>query len=90
MSTVVPFNPRIDMPFADLSKEPFDWWVVEPSGNWSADNDTGREYAKALMRYSRAHQTPFILGYVMKEIARKGSITGIEVGFFNAIGEAML
>ena len=90
MSTVVPFNPKIDMPFADLTRDQIDWWVVTPTGDWGTDCDTGREYAKALMRYSRAHQTPFILGYVMKAIASKGQIGGIEVGFFNAIGEAMI
>jgi hypothetical protein len=63
---------------------------VQPTGDWGADNDTGRDYARALMRYMRVTQTPFILGYVMKEIASKGSITGIEIGFFNAIGHELV
>ena len=90
MTKVVQFSPKIDMPFADMTKDKIDWWVVKPSGDWSADNDTGRAYAKALIRYMRAHKTPFLLGYVMTEIATKNSITGIEAGFFNAICQELI
>lgn len=90
MPNVVPFSPKIDMPFADMSSDKIDWWVVTETGDYSADNDLGREYARLLVRYIRANQTPFLMGYVMKAIAEKGRISGVEIGFFQGIGHALL
>ena len=90
MTTVVPFTPKLHMPFADMTQERIDWWAVDETGDWGVDNETGRGYAKLLIRYIRANQTPFILGYVMKAIAEKGRVSGVEIGFFNGVGHEVL
>jgi hypothetical protein len=90
LTTILPFTPKIDMPFADMTKDQIDWWVVTETGDRSADNDLGREYARLLIRYIRANQTPFLMGYVMKAIAEKGRISGVEIGFFQGIGHGLL
>jgi hypothetical protein len=90
LENVVPFSPKIDIPFADMSSKKIDWWVAEETGDWAADNERGREYARLLIRYIRANQTPFLLGYVMKAIAQKGRVSGVEIGFFNGLGHELI
>lgn len=60
-------------------------WDVAPSGDWSADNAAGADFAEALIQLMSAAEMPPILGHVMQAIGRAGAWTGIEVGFCHRI-----
>lgn len=64
-----------------------DWWLIEETGDWSKDNQTGRDAAESLMRMMFFTDAPVYLGYVVKAIIAKGRYGGIEVGFFTAFAE---
>lgn len=73
-----------------LKNGTYDPWHSTPTGNWCADNRTGRLYADELVEYMREHDDPAILGHVVKAIASKDHWGGVEVGFCHQLGKHLL
>lgn len=81
-STDVSFIKRVD--------DKADFWAIEPTGDYAADCASGREAAGELQRAMFFGSTPILLGSVARAIADKGRWTGLEVGFFHEMGEALV
>lgn len=67
------------------------WWSVQPSGNYVNDCNTGRILAEEYLQYvttGPALPLQWILESMMANANDTKKITGIEVGFFGAIGRA--
>ncbi len=69
----------------DGSQDDLNMWVVSRSGDWTTDNRQGREHAKALIGYMKAHHAPQLLGYVVQAMSKGKEFGGVEVGFFAEI-----
>ena len=67
-----------------------DFWAVKPTGDWGDDNLIGEAYARDALAYICRTGDLFLLGHVVSSIARRGSTSGIECGFFQVITEALL
>lgn len=68
-----------DLPFVREN----DLWVTSPTHVWREDNDTGRQYADALL----AEGHPPLLCFVVQAIGPRDQWSGIEVGFFQRLAE---
>ena len=82
-----------DLPFVkDGGRDgPFNFWAVEPTGNYCADYDTGEKYALMFLEHEKQHLPPCpSLGAVMRDISRSGDINGIVYGFMQTIGDAYM
>lgn len=76
------------LPFVTVRMgQPTALWRVSASGDWTADNALGREYAEALLAHMFANDNPTLLGMVCREITSRGAWTGVEVGFFQHIAQ---
>lgn len=76
------------LPFVQVVNGEKDYWATaEESGRWEEDNRVGREYADGLVSVCQEGQLGMALGYVTQAVVRKGRYGGIEVGFFNRLGE---
>lgn len=65
-------------------------WVVEPSGDWAADNEAGRNHAESLIACMAEHDLPNLLGLIVKAMKQDGGTwSGIEVGFFHRLAERL-
>lgn len=65
-------------------------WVITPTGDWSADNVRGKEYADAAIACMIEQQAPNLLPNIVKAIRLSdGPWTGVEVGFFQRIAERL-
>jgi hypothetical protein len=64
-------------------------WNHEPSGDYAADCKRGREIAVDLMRKMYFENAPLLLGNTAKAITERGRFDGLEIGFFQAIAEAV-
>ena len=65
-----------------------DYWArPAETGDWAQDNWTGRSYANALVGACNDGQLGMVLSHVASAITEKGQYGGIEVGFFNRLGE---
>lgn len=62
-------------------------WAVQASGDWAADNTTGRGYADALIRYMGATGDAGILGLVARAISETGRQDGVQAGFWTGLGQ---
>lgn len=77
-----------DLPFVRMPLgAPAQLWVVEPSGDWAVDNETGHGYADVLLAHIAATENHPLLGQVCREIGRRDTRSGIEAGFFQRISE---
>ena len=78
----------MDLPFVRVARGQKDFWVpVAETGNWGSDNKIGRTYADALVGACKAGELGMVLGHVAQAITAKQRFGGIEVGFFNRLGE---
>ncbi|MBY0430774.1 MAG: hypothetical protein K2Q10_06230 [Rhodospirillales bacterium] len=81
----------MELPFVRKGKKAeAAFWAVTPSGNWSKDCETGRNYAVMLATHMLAHRQRHLLGWVLSDMARVMSrrgvpLSGIEVGFLREI-----
>lgn len=75
------------LPFVEATMgRPTRLWVVHSTGDYGADTATGRAYADALIGCMTEHDSPNLLGLVVKDIVQQGAPwTGIEVGFFHQV-----
>lgn len=78
-----------DLPFTHAKLGvPTRLWVVQPTKDWAADNETGRRYAESLLNCIREHEMSSLLGQVVKAMKQSDTgWTGIEVGFFHRLAE---
>lgn len=84
--TMVKTDRRFDgLSFVQPDKSGYDMWAVTASGDWSADNATGRQHALALIGYMKVHNAPQLLGHVVRSMTEHQKFGGVEVGFFTEI-----
>jgi len=62
-----------------------DFWVVEPTGNWSDDTRTGRRYADEFVVFAQQEDAASVLGSVVRSMIGHGRYGGVEAGFMTAI-----
>ena len=70
---------------------PFNFWTVEPTGNYCADYDTGEKYALMFLEHEK--QSPYpcpSLGSVVRDILNSGDTNGIVLGFVQTIGDVYM
>jgi hypothetical protein len=86
--------------YVSRKKSPTPWWNVKPSGNYTADLETGRAYAKAFIPLLTFNLGAAALGWIVSDMARAArpakrsdypnarihSIDAIATGFMLAIG----
>lgn len=58
---------------------------VKASGNYTVDCATGRLYYEKLIKVMQEVQNYLLLHIVLVAIIEAGAITGIEIGFLNAL-----
>ena len=75
-----------DLSFISISDTEKDFWTPAATGNWAADNQTGRAAADELLAEMAGSGVPIALSSVAQAIVAKGAWTGVEVGFFTRIG----
>ena len=82
-----------DLPFVKDGGRygPCDFWVVEPTGDFCTDYNTGERYALMFLEYEKQfpHPRPS-LGCVVRNIARSGDTNGIVYGFMQTIGDVYM
>ena len=66
--------------------------VVESTGDFAADTETGRRYAELAVAYARAKNCPSFIELVLSDINIKTFIgetplSGIEYGFFSRMAQ---
>jgi hypothetical protein len=92
---------RDKLPFTDRKAQgPGYWWSVNPTGDYQADYEVGRQYAMDFWRQCGAHGNFGLeLGEIMfamhrlerkRSGARRDRLSGIEVGFIRTIGEIVV
>lgn len=77
------------LPFVSAA-ESIDYWDVQPSGEYSQDCQTGRDYARRLVQHMKLKNDPTVFGWVLRAQGEKGGNTGIEIGFRQAIAEMLV
>jgi hypothetical protein len=76
------------------------WWNVTPSGNYSADLETGKEYARAFLPLMKYNAGPSTLGAIVSDMAKAGrdpannpkdwrGIDAVALGFMMEIGGSL-
>lgn len=85
------FRPTNRRPYEVLSFVDPDgaFWAPEVTGVYSDDCANGRFYARELVAYMRTNNAPSLLAHVVAAIGDR-SHTGVEIGFFQALSEALL
>ncbi|WP_027533815.1 hypothetical protein [Bradyrhizobium sp. WSM3983] len=79
------------LPFVKDEGAGLNLWNVLPSGDWAADNKTGRAHGEACVAFMRGEKNPAILFTIVDTIVRRAeAIGGIECGFFQTIAEATI
>lgn len=68
-----------------------DFWCPVRTGDWAADNIAGRQYADRLILELQGEvKGPNFLGSIVRDMIRKGTYSGVEVGFFQRIAEGLI
>lgn len=67
---------------------PRDFWSIAGTGVWDQDCFTGYALAEDFLEVMRADH-PFLLGWVVQDMVRKGRFSGVEYGFLARIGECI-
>jgi hypothetical protein len=67
-----------------------DYWAVKSSGSYSRDYETGRvlggEYLAFIGRYPTVGNAT-LLNCIVREMAERGQIGGLEIGFLRCVNE---
>jgi hypothetical protein len=63
---------------------PHDFWVVEETGDWVADNKIGEDFARELLEAMQASRDPTLLGLCVADMIEHGRFGGVECGFLFA------
>lgn len=81
-------NGKMNLPFVQVLGNRRDYWApAAETGSWGEDNRLGRSYADALVAKCQAGELGMMLSHVAQAITEKQRYGGIEVGFFNRLGE---
>lgn len=75
-----------DLSFVSVTDTAKDFWTIKATGDWGADNQTGKAAADELLAEMAGSGVPITLSSVARAIVEKGAWTGVEVGFFTRIG----
>ena len=81
---------KVSLPFTTTDDGKICYWAVEGSGEWGADNATGRGHADALIADMKATDFPGTLAHVVHAMIDRGTFGGVEVGFLNQIAQRTL
>lgn len=65
-------------------------WRPEISGDYAQDVATGRRYAWETVTVMRENDVPFILHNIAEAMPRGDERTGVEIGFWQGIAEALV
>lgn len=65
-------------------------WDPSQTGDWAADNATGRRYAAAMFTLMTVTQNPMPFVRLMRVMIDKGTAGGVEVGFLHAVAEKLI
>jgi hypothetical protein len=63
----------------------YDVWKVEPTGDFETDHLIGSVFARQILENDVDAGTPALFSSVVKEMARKGTFGGIEIGFLQTV-----
>lgn len=63
------------------------FWSVAASGDWCEDSRKGAEYARLYVAHIRATGRGPLLSWIVKDMIKAGSWTGIEAAFLAAVGQ---
>lgn len=63
-------------------------WAPEVTGRYADDCETGRFYARALVRHLELEQFPGLLGFIVAAIGGRPH-TGVEIGFFTELASEL-
>lgn len=76
-----------DLPFIahDVDGRVTSTWVVTPSGDYSEDCATGRQYFEMVVQ--RRDENPLLPMRVIQGMIAKGECGGVEIGFLTALSE---
>lgn len=81
-------RPKPDsLPFVKLNRPKgsgYSYWVVKPSGNYTRDCESGREYAQMLLPFLKYNAGIVLLGCIVLDMIRAGEKKagkGLVVGF---------
>ena len=87
MSITIELNP--DLPFAVFGEDGriAKFWNVHPSGDWSEDNWTGREFAKLALQFVSENDRPIMMRRMLQEMMGESELSGIAVGFIQELTE---
>jgi hypothetical protein len=85
--TLTATRPAVTLPFASRTESGTDYWTVAETGDWSADNRTGRAHADALVEQMHESGFPGTLAHVVRAMVDHGAVGGVEIGFLNRIAE---
>jgi hypothetical protein len=78
-----------ELSFADFATER-DWWSVTATGGYADDCNKGVRQAEEFLRhFNRDHGERSELGWIVRDMIAKGRFTGLEVGFFSRISDAL-
>lgn len=93
---------RNALPFFNPGNRKVDasWWSVTPSGNYSADLETGKDYARAFLPMMTFNAGASTLGHIVSHMAMAGrdeqknpkayrGIDDIALGFLMEIGNSL-
>lgn len=86
--TVLPFVRDTTAQEQAAGTAPRSFWHVMPTGNYSADCDTGVAYAALALEYMVAANSPQILQWSVFDMMKLGrNHSGLEVGFMSTFGK---
>jgi len=63
------------------------FWSVAASGDWGEDSRKGAEYARLYVAHMRATGRGPLLSWIVKDMIKAGTWTGIEAAFLVAVGQ---
>lgn len=75
------------VPVDTLRNTDITWWHVKPTGDFQADCETGRQYAKEFLEYDFNQTGPSCLIDVIRDMPDRVTGNGVEVGFMAVIGQ---
>lgn len=82
-------NPALSLSFVENDGKSIDYWNVAQTGSYASDCELGRILADETFNVMRANDCPIILVHILAAQVRKKRWCGIEIGFAQAIAEAL-
>ncbi len=83
-------HPLSQLSFAVAESKRVNLWPEVQTGTYSEACQIGKARAAELLDYMQRNDSPFVLGHVADAIAQRGSVGGVETGFFQVIAERAL